>query len=86
MNIKVFIDEQCGYNFWNKIDKYEKEIKESHKDKNKQKLIIVFSNNFQYVKEICRIYPKPNVVINITENLSEYHVSNSLKYDTLKAK
>ena len=43
MNIKVFIDEQCGYNFWNKIDKYEKEIKESHKDKNKQKLIIVFS-------------------------------------------
>ena len=77
MDIKVFLDKQCGANFKSKIEEYKKYL---GKNKYKTNLIIVFSNNFEFVKDICKKYPKPNVVVNITENLSEYHMSNTLKY------
>ena len=75
----MFVDEQCGYNFNEQPDIYKKRCK-MYKTNSKQKLVIVFSNNFEFIKGICKMYPKPNIVINITENLSEYHMANTLKY------
>ena len=80
MDIKVYIDNQCGYNFKADTEKYNEIYEKGKRINGKNKLIIVFSNNLDFVKGICKMYPKPSVVINITENLSEYHVSNVLKY------
>ena len=80
MDVKVYIDSQCGYNFKEQINEYKKHWESIEEPLNKSKLVIVFSNNFEFIKGICKMYPKPNVVINITENLSEYHMANTLKY------
>ena len=76
----MYLDEQCGYNFNEAIEKYKIYCNNKKSNKSNVGLIIVFSNNFEFIKGIRKMFPKPNVVINITENLSEYHVSNSLKY------
>ena len=78
MDIKVYIDSQCGDNFKRQMDEYKKLFNKNNDRPNK--LVVVFSNNFDFVKGVCKMYPKPNIVINVTENLSEYHMANTLKY------
>lgn len=82
MDTNIIVDKQCGYNF---IVAAENLINYCRKNKiflNKTDLLIIFSNNWEFIRSEKMKVPKKCIAINITENLSEQHVINTLRYVT----
>lgn len=79
MEIKTIIDSKCGYKFNQVAENLLNYWKENKIKANKKNIIVVFSNDWNFVKESALKCPKA-FLINITENLSEQHVINTLKF------
>jgi len=80
VDIKFITDPKGGYKFEEACDKLTDYCRENRIKTNNSNLIVVFSNDWEFIKEISEKYLKPRIIINVTENLSEHHVCHTLKY------
>ena len=78
MDTRIIIDKEQKNRFCEAADKFD-----TYCRKNKitlKNILVIFSNNVNFIKEVAENIPKGTVVINVTENLSEQHIIGSLKY------
>ena len=80
MDVKIIVDKQSELRMNDAADRLRKccksnEIKTYNKD-----ITVVFSNDHNFVKDTVVRLPKNVVVVNVTENLSEQHIINTLKH------
>ena len=80
MDIKIIVDKQSELRMNDAADRLKKccqnnGIKAYNKD-----IAVVFSNDHNFVKDTVVRFPKNMVVVNVTENLSEQHIINTLKH------
>lgn len=80
MEINVVVDKSCGYKATEAAEKLKEHCKRNKINIRYDDLLIVISNDWEFVKKICKKYEKAKMKINITENFSEQHIINSLKY------
>lgn len=80
MDIKIIVDKQSEL----RMDDAAYKLKECCKNNNiktyNKDITVVFSNDHNFVKDTVLRLPKNTIVVNVTENLSEQHVINVLKY------
>lgn len=80
MDIKIIVDKQSELRMNDAADNLRQccennGIKTYNKD-----ITVVFSNDHNFVKDTVVRLPKNVVVVNVTENLSEQHIINTLKH------
>lgn len=80
MDIKMIVDKQSELKMQEAAEKLEQYCKTNNIKTYNKDVLIVFSNDYNFVKETTLKLPKNSIVINVTENLSEHHVINVLKY------
>lgn len=79
MDIKIVIDKESELRMQEAADKLEKYCKKNNIKIHNKDIVVVFSNNHNFIKELAMKLPKNTVIINVTENLSEQHVINVLR-------
>lgn len=79
MEIQTIIDNKCGYKFNEVAEKLTEYWKKNGIKANKKSIVVIFSNDWNFVKNISLKQAKA-FIINVTENLSEQHVINTLKF------
>lgn len=80
MDIKIIIDKQSELRMKDAAEKLSKYFSINNVKAYNKEVLIVFSNNHNFVRDVVVKLPKNTIVINVTENLSEQHVINVLKY------
>lgn len=80
MDIKIIVDKQSELRMNDAADRLRQwcacnGIKTYNRD-----ITVVFSNDHNFVKDTVVRLPKNVVVVNVTENLSEQHIINTLKH------
>lgn len=80
MDIKIVIDKQSEFRMNEAAEKLERYCKTCGIKTYNKEILVVFSNDHKFVKEVAKNVPKNVLVINITENLSEQHIINVIKY------
>ena len=76
----MIVDEKCKNRFNTAKEKLIDYCKKENVRIYKENIIIVFSNDSEFVKNIALSISKKCAIINVTENLSEQHIINTLKY------
>lgn len=82
MGVKIIIDKQSRLRMNDAADKLEELCKSNNIKSYNKDVVVIFSNDHNFVKDTAIKFPKNTVVINVTENLSEQHVINVLKFVT----
>lgn len=80
MDIKVIVDKESEFRMRQAADALEEYCQKNRIKAYGTDMIVIFSNNHNFVKEVVEKYPKMTSAINVTENLSEQHVINVLRY------
>ena len=80
MDINIIVDKQSELRMRDAAEKLKECCRKSNIKSYNKEIIVVFSNDHNFVKSIILKLPKNDIVINVTENLSEQHVINVLKY------
>lgn len=80
MDTRIIIDKENKVRFYEAADKFNLYCKE--KKLQLKNVLVIFSNNSNFIKNTVRDLPKNTIIINVTENLSEQHIIASLKYVT----
>lgn len=80
MEINIIVDKQSELRMSDAADKLRQCFRKSNIKSYNKEIVVIFSNDHNFVKNTVVKCPKNNVVINVTENLSEQHVINVLKY------
>ena len=79
MDINIVIDKESELRMQNAANKLEEYCKNNNIKTYKKDIVVIFSNNHNFVRDTAMKVPKNNIIINVTENLSEQHVINVLK-------
>ena len=82
MDIKIIVDKQSELRMNDAAEKLEEYCKSNSIKLCSKDALVVFSNDHNFVKDTVIKSPKNILVINVTENLSEQHIINVLKYAT----
>ena len=82
MDIKIIVDKQSELRMNDAADKLKECCRNNAIKTHNKDILVIFSNNYNFVKEAVTKFPKNITAINVTENLSEQHVINVLKYVT----
>ena len=80
MDIKIIVDKQSELRMNDAAEKLRECCKKSNIKSYNKEMLVIFSNDHNYIKSTVVKLPKNSIVINVTENLSEQHVINTLKY------
>ena len=80
MEINIIVDKQSELRMREAADKLETYCKRNNIKAYNKDITVVFSNDHNFVKELAMKLQKKSIVVNVTENLSEQHVINVLKY------
>lgn len=80
MDIKIIVDKQSELRMNDAAEKLKEFCRNNNINAYNKDIIVVFSNDHIFVKEIVIKSPKNTVIVNVTENLSEQHVINVLKF------
>lgn len=80
MDIKIIVDKQCELRMNDAADKLKQYCKRNNICSRDKDILVVFSNDYNFVKDTVVKLPKNVIVVNVTENLSEQHIINALKY------
>jgi len=80
MDIKIIVDKQCKLRMLDAAENLKTYFKQHNIKSYCKDVIVIFSNNHNFVKEETQEIKKGSTIINITENLSEQHIINVLKY------
>lgn len=80
MNIRIILDQQSKLRMTEPAENLERYCKTNNIKSYNKDVVVVFSNDHNFVKSTAVELPKNSIVINVTENLSEQHVINVLKY------
>ena len=79
MDIKIIVDKESELRMNQAAERLEEHLKKNKIKSLNKDIIVVFSNSHEFIEEIVVRLPINTVVINITENLSEQHIINTLK-------
>ena len=82
MDIKIIVDKQSELRMSDAAEKLKEYCSINNVKAYNRNILVIFSNDYSVVKEASLKVQKNTVVINVTENLSEQHVINVLKYVT----
>lgn len=80
MDINIIVDKQSVLRMNDAAERLEEYCRENNIKSYNKDILVVFSNDYNFVKDVVIKLPKNTTVINVTENLSEQHVINVLKY------
>ena len=80
MDINIIVDKQSELRMRDAADKLELYCKRNNIKSYNKSIIVIFSNNHNFVRETVNEACKSSIIVNVTENLSEQHVINTLKY------
>jgi len=80
VDINIIVDKQSELRMQDAADKLKEYCKKNNIKAYNKDITVVFSNDHNFVKELVMKLQKNNIVVNVTENLSEQHVINVLKY------
>ena len=80
MDIKIIVDKQSEFRMSDAANRLREYCNVNNIKAYNKNILVVFSNDHNVVKDIVLKTPNKSVVINVTENLSEQHVINVLKY------
>ena len=80
MDIKIIVDKQSELRMSEAAEKLRQCCKNNNIKSYNKDMLVVFSNDHKFVKDIVVKSPRNTIVINVTENLSEQHIINVLKY------
>lgn len=80
MDIKIIVDKQSELRMSDAAEKLRQCCKTNNIKSYNKDMLVVFSNDHNFVKDVVLKSPKNTVVINVTENLSEQHIINVLKH------
>ncbi len=80
MNIKIIVDKQSELRMSDAASKLKERCRSNNIKAYNKEILVVFSNDYNFIKDTVSKLPKDTIVINVTENLSEQHVINALKY------
>ena len=76
MNIQIIIDKQSELRMNEAADKLREHLRNNKIKAYDKDIIVIFSNDCNFVKDTRAKLPKTSIVVNVTENLSEQHVIN----------
>lgn len=79
MDINIIVDKQSELRMREAADRLETYCRQNNIKAYNKDIIVVFSNDHNFVQEVVSKLPKNSIVVNVTENLSEQHVINVLK-------
>lgn len=79
MDIKIVVDKQSELRMNDAAEKLKDYCDINNIKSYNKGIMVVFSNDHNFVRNITMKLPKNTVIINVTENLSEQHVINVLK-------
>lgn len=79
MDIKIIVDKQSELRMNEAAEKLEQYCKNNNIKSQNKETVVVFSNDYNFVKDIAMKFAKNTIVINVTENLSEQHIINVIK-------
>ena len=80
VDIKIIVDKQSELRMKDAADRLRNCCKNNAIKVYNKDITVVFSNDHNFVKDTVARLPKNVVVVNVTENLSEQHIINALKY------
>lgn len=80
MDINIIVDKQCELRMNDAAERLKECCKKSNIKIYNKEMLVIFSNDHNFIKNTVIKLPKNNLVINVTENLSEQHIINVLKY------
>lgn len=80
MDIKIIVDKQSELRMSDAAEKLSQCCKDNNVKSYNKDMLVIFSNDHNFVKDTVLKSPRNTVVINVTENLSEQHVINVLKH------
>ena len=80
MDINVIVDKQSELRMREAADKLEKYCKCNNIKAYNKNIVVIFSNDHNFVRDTAIKLYKNSIIVNVTENLSEQHVINVLKY------
>jgi len=80
VDIKIIVDKQSELRMNDAADRLRQCCKNNGIKTYNKDITVVFSNDCNFVKDTVVKLPKNVVVVNVTENLSEQHIINTLKY------
>lgn len=80
MDIRIIVDKKSELSMNAAAEKLKKHCKSNSIKTYNKDITVVFSNDHNFVKDTVIKLPKNVVVVNVTENLSEQHIINTLKH------
>lgn len=80
MDIKIIVDRESELRMNQAAERLEDHLKKNKIKSLNKDIIVIFSNSHEFIEELVIKLPPNTIAINITENLSEQHIINTLKY------
>lgn len=80
MDIEIIVDKQSEFRMNDAAEKLKRCFKNNNIKTKSKDIVVIFSNDHKFVKNVVVKLPKNTMIINVTENLSEQHVINVIKY------
>lgn len=80
MDINIIVDKQSELRMNDAAERLKECCKKSNIKSYNKGISVIFSNDHNFIKSTVVKLPKNSIVINVTENLSEQHIINVLKY------
>ena len=79
MDINIIVDKQSELRMREAADKLEAYCKKNNIKAYNKNIVVIFSNDHNFVRDMSVKLYKNSIIVNVTENLSEQHVINVLK-------